>query len=170
MRLIYPSFIIFTALLIGPIAAEAQGDMSVAINVTLSDRATARLASDKESIIAFASYSAEPKKNAVATATKADAIGPDGMVDLTPTQESVEISGKGGAARITGKNIDAKRLSWITGPLHVNVNVASARKSSADNILDCDFIDGPLKKVQEAPITLRCGLIEGDHIETKLKP
>lgn len=53
----------------------------------------------------------------------------------------------------------------------VNVNVASARKSNQDNLLDCDFIDGAVAKVRKnAPITLHCYLIDEKHPETELKP
>ena len=161
---------VIAGLWIYPVVASAQSDYGVEINITLSAKAATHLAAKNESIIAIASYSGEPKKSSEAAANKVNAIGPDGMVNLTPTQESVEIPGKGGSAVISGKNIDKQRLSWVTGPLNVNINIMSARKASADNILDCDFIDGLLSKVQAAPITLHCGLIKGEHIETKLKP
>ena len=60
-------------------------------------------------------------------------------------------------------------LKWVEGDVKVNLNVASARKSSSDNLLGCDFIDGPLSKVQKQPVTLHCALIE-ENYDTELKP
>jgi hypothetical protein len=152
-------------------AAAAQSDMSVEINVALTKKAADRLAAEKEGMVAFADYSAPPKNGMAKAAKKIDAMGPDGMVSLQATDEHVQISGTGGTARITGKNIDQKRLAWITGPVNININVASARKSSnEENFLQCDFIDGPLSKVQKQPITVHCGLIKGDSMETTRKP
>jgi hypothetical protein len=61
----------------------------------------------------------------------------------------VGITGTGGQVRISGATVDPKRLDWLAGPANVNVNVASARKSSPDNLLDCDFIDGALANVRK---------------------
>ncbi|MCP9231117.1 hypothetical protein NMG46_12775 [Mesorhizobium sp. LMG 17147] len=44
-----------------------------------------------------------------------------------------------------------------------------ARKGSADNLLNGDFIDGPLCDVQREPVAVHCGLIE-ENVDTKLKP
>ena len=38
-----------------------------------------------------------------------------------------------------------------------------------DNLLGCDFIDGPLSNVQKQPVTLHCALIE-ENYDTELKP
>lgn len=155
--------IVASVLLAYALPAAAQDDMSVDVNVTLSEKAAAKLAADKEGIVVFASYYGDPKK----TAEKhADEIG---RIDLTPKDEEVEIPGKEGQARISGKTVDAKRLEWLAGPVMVNVSISSARKSSSDNILSCDFIDGPLSDAQKKPVTLHCGLIE-EGMETKQKP
>ncbi|MGH8182995.1 MAG: hypothetical protein ACREPH_04975 [Rhodanobacteraceae bacterium] len=65
--------------------------------------------------------------------------------------------------------IVANRLAMLDGPVMVNLNVASARKSSEDNLLACDFIEGKLTDVQKAPVALHCGLISG-HPQTTMKP
>ena len=80
------------------IIASAQSDCGGEINITLSAKAAARLAADKESIIPLARHSGEPKMNSEAAANKVNTIGPDGRVNLTPRQESVEIPGIGGPA------------------------------------------------------------------------
>jgi len=163
MRLV-PITIAATFLLTCSAPAASQGDMGFDVKVTLSRKAAAKLAAEKEGIVVFASYYGDPKPSAE---KHADEIG---QIDLTPQDEEVEISGAGGRAHISGAIVDAKRLDWLAGPVKVNVNVASARKSSSDNLLDCDFIDGPLADVRETPVTLHCYLIEEEHPDTELKP
>ncbi|ESW79891.1 hypothetical protein [Mesorhizobium sp. M0159] len=137
--------------------------MSFDINVTLSKKAAAKLAAEKERIVVFASYYGDPKRSAEKR------VNEIGQIDLTPQDEEVEIPGTAGHAHISGTKVDTKRLDWLAGPPEVNVNVASARKSSPDNLLSCDFIDGPLGDAQRKTVTLHCGLIE-EHVDTKLKP
>ncbi|WP_159589738.1 hypothetical protein [Chelativorans xinjiangense] len=163
MRLV-PVTIATTMLLACSLPAMAQGDMGFDLEVTLSEKAAAKLAAEKEGIVAFASYYGDPKRGAE---KHADEIG---QIDLTQQDEEVEISGSGGRAHISGAKVDTKRLDWLAGPAKVNVNIASARKSSSDNLLDCDFIDGALADVRKAPITLHCYLIEEEHPDTEMKP
>ncbi|MER8975982.1 MULTISPECIES: hypothetical protein [unclassified Mesorhizobium] len=144
------------------VPATAQTDMSFDVNVTLSKKAAAKLAAEKEGIVVFASYYGDPKRSA-------EKLNEIGQIDLTPQDEEVEIPGTAGHAHVSGAKVDAKRLDWLAGPAKVNVNVASARKSSPDNLLNCDFIDGPLSDVQRKPVTLHCGLIE-ENVDTKLRP
>jgi uncharacterized protein YecT (DUF1311 family) len=143
--------------------ATAQGDMGIDVNVTLSKKAAAKLAAAKEGIVVLADYYGDPKKSAE---THANEIG---QISLEQQGEKVEISGTGGHVHISGSKVDAKRLDWLSGPVRVNVNVASARKSGPDNLLSCDFIDGPLSNVQKQAVTLHCALIE-ENYDTELKP
>jgi len=152
-----------SVLLACAVPATAQGDMGFDVNVTLSKEAAAKLAAGKEGIVIFASYYGDPKRSAKKHTNEV------GQIDLTPQDEQVEIPGTGGHAHISGSRVDPKRLDWLAGAAKVNVNVASARKSSSDNLLDCDFIDGPLSDVQREPVTLHCGLIE-ENVDTKLEP
>lgn len=153
-----------SVLLACALPAIAQGDMSFDVDITLSKKAAAKLVAEKEGIVVFASYYGDPKPSAEKYANEV------GQIDLTPQDEEVEIPGSGGRAHISGTNVDAKRLDWLAGPAKVNVNVASARKSSSDNLLNCDFIDGPLADFRKAPVTLHCYLIEEQHPDTELKP
>ncbi|MER8379457.1 hypothetical protein NKJ09_25645 [Mesorhizobium sp. M0189] len=152
-----------SALLACAVPATAQGDLGFDVNVTLSKKAAAKLATEKEGIVVLASYYGDPKRSAEKHANEV------GQIDLTPQDEEVEIAGTAGHAHIGGTKVDTKRLDWLAGPPEVNVNVASARKSSPDNLLSCDFIDGPLSDVQRKPVTLHCGLIE-ENVDTKLRP
>jgi hypothetical protein len=153
-----------SALLACTVPATAQGDMGFDVDVTLSKKAAAKLVAEKEGIVVFASYYGDPKRNAEKHANEI------GQIDLTPQDEEVTIPGTGGNAHVSGARVDVKRLDWLAGPAKVNVNVASARKSSPDNLLACDFIDGALADVRKAPVTLHCYLIEEKHPETELKP
>lgn len=143
--------------------ATAQGDMGFDVNVTLSKKAAAKLAAEKERIVVFVDYYGDPKPSAEKHANEI------GQISLEQQDEQVEVPGTGGHAHISGAKVDKKRLDWLAGPPSVNVNIASARKSSSDNLLACDFIDGPLSDVQKAPVTLHCALIEEDY-DTELKP
>ncbi|WP_214477087.1 hypothetical protein [Mesorhizobium sp. dw_380] len=152
-----------SALLACAVQAAAQGNMGFDVNVTLSKKAAAKLAATKEEIVVFADYYGDPKRSAQKHANEI------GQISLAPQDEEVGIPHTGGHAHISGAKVDAKRLDWLAGPPKVNVNVASARKSSSDNLLGCDFIDGPLSDVQKKPVTLHCGLIE-ENLDTKLRP
>ncbi|MCC7321969.1 MAG: hypothetical protein IT542_13450 [Rubellimicrobium sp.] len=46
-----------------------------------------------------------------------------------------------------------------TDEVLINVNVFTARFAAEDNLIDCDFIDGPVAEVALAENTIRCGLI-----------
>lgn len=145
------------------VPATAQGNMGFDVNVTLSKKAAAKLAAEKEGIVALVDYYGDPKPSAEKHANEI------GQISLEQQNEQVAIPGTGGHAHISGAKIDMKRLDWLSGPPNVNVNVASARKSSSDNLLGCDFIDGPLSDVQKQPVTLHCALIE-ENYDTELKP
>ncbi|PQZ25320.1 hypothetical protein CQZ93_14485 [Ochrobactrum vermis] len=146
---------------IAPVAAGP--DMGFDVIVSLSDKAAAKLTTDHETIIAFASYYGDPKKSA---AKHVDEVG---QIDLSPSDETVEISGAGGKLHISGDKVEAKRIDWVNGPVKVNLNVASGRKAGPDNILSCDFIDGALSQVRKRPIKLHCSLIV-ENVENKLFP
>src|SRR5690606_11786572 len=151
-----------SVLLACAIPATAQ-DMGFDVTVTLSKKAAAKLKAEKEKIVVFASYYGEPKSSAEKHANEI------GQISVSPEDEDVEIAGTGGRAHISGAKVDKKTLNWVEGDVSVNVNVASARKSGSDNLLACDFIDGPVSNVQKAPVTLHCALIE-ENYDTELKP
>ncbi|QPC42047.1 hypothetical protein HW532_04580 [Kaustia mangrovi] len=145
--------------------AMAQGAMGFDVEVTLSRAAAAKLAAQKEGIVVFASYYGDPKRSAEKHANEI------GQISVSPKDETVEIPGSGGRTHIAGATVDTRRLGWLSGPARVNVNVASARKSDPDNLLDCDFIDGAVADVRKtAPVMLHCYLIAEDHPDTRMKP
>ena len=138
----------------------AQDDLAFSIEITLSQKAAAKLAALHEGIIVAALYSGDPAPGAE---KHTDEIG---RIDLG--REDVETPGKAGTVRVPGTKIKRNRFAWIKGPVLLNVNVYSARHSGPDNILACDFFDGNLEDAVHKPISLHCSLI-AEGAETKHK-
>ena len=131
--------------------AAAENCFAFSVQITLSKRAAAKLVDTSERLIVSASYSGNP----IPTAAKpADEIG---QIDLGI--EDVETPGKAGTVRVTGTKVNQDHLLWIKGPILLNVNVYSARRSGPDNILACDFFDGKLQDAVHKPLSLHCSLI-----------
>lgn len=146
----------------GSVAIAAE-KFSFDVNVTLSEKALAKLKAQNEGIIVAASYYGDPKPSARKHADEA------GRIDLDAGDEKVELPGNGGRATVTGGKVDSTRLAWLSGPVQVNVNVYSARKAGDDNLLSCDFIDGALADVVKTPVTLHCALID-EGTDNKRRP
>jgi hypothetical protein len=144
-------------LLACPIEAAADR-FAFTVQVTLSNRAAAKLVQASEGIIVSASYAGNPIPTA---AMHADEIG---QIDLGT--ENVEAPRKAGIVRVTGRNIAQDHLAWIKGPVLLNVNVYTARHSGPDNILACDFFDGKLEDAMRKPVALHCSLIV-ENVGTK---
>jgi hypothetical protein len=144
------------ALLLLTPPAPAQQDQPIIfafdVRITLSDLAAERLRTTREGIVVSAYYTGDPLPSAE---NRANQIG---TIDLGA--ENREVIGAEGLVRITGKKIDLRRLDWIKGPVMLNVNVYSARRTNPDNILSCDFFDGKLSSAVRKTPTLHCTLIE----------
>lgn len=150
------------AALLAPVSvAHADTSPAFDFNVTLSPKAAKKLASTKEGLTFAASYYGDPTKKAEKHANEV------GQIDLG--MERVDLPGKAGKVHVSGGDFDPRRLDWISGPVYVNVNVFSSRKSGPDNILSCDFIDTELKNVTGQVTTLNCFLIE-ESAQTNVKP
>jgi hypothetical protein len=129
----------------------SENQFAFTVRITLSPRAAATLAKTSEGMIVSASYSGEPLPSAV---KHADEIG---QIDLG--REEVEVPGKAATVRVTGTKVNREHLSWMKGPILLNVNVYSARHAGPDNILACDFFDGKLQQAVRQPVALHCSLI-----------
>lgn len=143
-----------------PAAHAAEKSFAFTVQITLSPKAAATLAKLSEGIVASATYAGEPVPAAI---QHADQIG---QIDLGT--ETVESSGKAGTVQITGTKVKRARIAWIKGPVLLNVNVYSARRSGPDNILACDFFDGTLQQAVRQPISLHCSLIT-ENVPTQHK-
>ncbi len=144
-----------TLLLLTPPAPAQQDQLIIFafdVRITLSDLAAERLKTTREGIVVSAYYTGDPLPSAE---NRANQIG---TIDLGA--ENREVIGAEGLVRITGKKVDLRRLDWIKGPVMLNVNVYSARRTNPDNILSCDFFDGKLSSAVRKTPTLHCTLIE----------
>jgi hypothetical protein len=122
------------------------------VKVSLSEKAFSTLQHRKEGIVISASYSGNPRPSAT---QHADQIG-----RVALGSQNVEIPGKPATVIVNGSGIKRGRLSWVHGPVLLNVNVYSARRSGPDNILACDFFDGRLRNAFRQPVQIHCSLIE----------
>jgi hypothetical protein len=134
---------------LGGLAAAAQ-NYGFVVDVTLSPKAAALLQAKKEGIKVSAEYMGDP------VAGKEAKAGDGGEIELG--NEIVTIPGASGRAIITGKTVNASRISWVK-EFDVNINVFTARLSSPDNLIDCDFFQDAVSKAQAKPLAISCKLI-----------
>ena len=107
------------------------------VSVSLSEKAAATLQHLDEGIVISASYSGKPRSSAK---QHADQVG-----QIALGNQNVEIPGKPATIIVNGSSLKRGRLSWVRGPVLLNVNAYSARRSGPNNILACDFFDGRLR-------------------------
>lgn len=138
-------------------ASTPQGPYSFQVHISFSEKAITKLQKLGERIIVSADYFGEPAP----TAEKHE----NEIGQITLGDEEVEVAAKEGSATISGTRVMQKRLSWIKGPVRLNVNVFSARHSGPNNILSCDFFDGNLSDARAHPMAIYCALIE-EHRQT----
>lgn len=152
-------FCALIVLLAGCAAAPAPQRLDFDVAVRLSPPAAARLAAQGEGLTVLASYYGAPKPGAE---IHADPIG-----QIALASESATLS-TAGTAHLTGAGVSPEALGWLAGPAYVNVNVYSARLSNPDNLLACDFFDGPLSHATAAPVALDCTLI-AERVATRAR-
>ena len=135
-----------------PVALATGSDafLPFTLGLTLSVPARDFLRDNKETVILYAAYYAYPIASASAQAN------PVGQIDLGKQQLPLP-----GAGTVTfdGSGFLAQRLALTKGQPQVNVNVASARKSGPDNVLNCDFFEAPLAVAAQRTHRLHCSLI-----------
>lgn len=128
------------------------------IDVTLTEKARTRLESGKETIVVLAALTGAPKRNASVTVNEA------GLVDLARGQITLS---RAGQAKFDSLFVPVSKLAQLSSQDYdVNVNVFSGRRSSQNNLLECDFLDGKISKIQPV-VTLKCGLIGEYSAQTK---
>lgn len=131
------------------------------LTLSLSEKLTAELTARGETIIVAAWYYGDPN------AAGAEHVDEMDLIQLG--EERIEVAPAAGPIRVTGGQVDAGKLGYVEGGVKVNVNTFSGRKSSEDNLISCDFIDGPVEELTAAPTEIFCGLITEDPVTT-LKP
>lgn len=140
--------------------ASAEEDTGFDVNIVLSEKAAAMLATRGEGMVIMVSYFGWPKPGAK---KHGDEVG---QIGFGPDRQ-IGIPGRAGQYHVPAVKLDPQRLGWLEGPVQVNVNIASARKSDPDNLLDCEIIDGPLAEARKASNTLPCRLIRDDPAPPK---
>jgi hypothetical protein len=133
-------------------SAYAANELEVAdyrIDVTLSEKAAAKLSAAREWVHISAFYygeAAKPKDG-------------DEMGQIWLGNEDADIEGAG-SVTFGQIKIDGKRLKLTKGrKAIVNINVYSSRKTLADNVLDCGLFEDKVDVAAKAPVTLDCKLI-----------
>ncbi len=123
------------------------------INVTFTPRAVEQLLATKERVTVDASYFG------IAVSETAPGVDDHGM-DVGLGGDMIEIDPANALVTTPGTGFDATNIASIKGEPEVLVNIYSARRTHADNILSCGIYQGPVKMAQEKPVDIRCDLIE----------
>ena len=145
--------LVAAGLLLAALSADAAASYGFKVQVALTPKAAALLASKHESIEVAAMYFGDPKPGAEKHA--------DEMDQINLGDERVVIPGANGTATITGTKVIARALAWTVKP-QVLINVYTARKASPDNLIDCGIFQDDVTKAQAAPIQIACKVI-GEH-------
>lgn len=127
------------------------------VEITLSQKAAAKLSSLSEGMVIAATYAGDPVPGAEKHANQI------GQIDLG--RQTIDISGRPQFVLIPAPHIRHDALSEIRGPILLNVNVYSARRHGPDNILSCDFFDGNLEEAVHKHLSLHCSLV-GEMADT----
>ena len=122
------------------------------LQISLSDDAAAALAPAKEGVVALISYEGDP-----APGVAASLVDEVGFVDLGNSE--VDVSGKS-KVLVDGSALKKDMLKYLQGEPRVNVNIASARRTFEDNVLNCSSFDDDIKVAVAKPVVLHCELLE----------
>lgn len=117
------------------------------VEVTLSPAAAAKLAESGEGITISTAYYGE---------AKGGVDSEKGQIDLGSEETSLDAAG---SVAMGGIELNEQGLGQIAGAPSMNLNVYSARKVFADNLLSCGMWDQPVAEIP-ATITISCALIE----------
>jgi len=133
--------------------AHAQGSYPIpafSVQVTLSSKATARLAALREGMTVVAYYTGEPSP---AGRRHADQMG---QINLG----SQEVALNGSTANFSGKTVKATEIEWVKDrDVQLLINVYSARRSGPNNLLDCGIYEDAVAAAAKAPVKIACKLI-----------
>ena len=155
---------VLTAALLAGGLASATAETPVAYHfelaLKLSDKLVAELTAKNETIIVAAYFYADANEKGAAEI--------DDMGRITLSDERTELPPVSGAVPVNGI-VDPGKLALTQGEVSVNVNIFSGRKSSEDNLIGCDFIDGPVSELTAQPTEIFCGLLTEDPV-TVMKP
>ena len=122
------------------------------IEVSLSQKANERLKKGKESIIVWAYFFGKPKDTTLKEYLKS------GGISLASTQ--IELTGDERVAKIENVKFSKSLYDSLADKdIQVLINVYSGRRSSPDNLLDCDLLEQKMSLVRDKKFTLKGKLI-----------
>jgi hypothetical protein len=135
-----------------PVPAATPAYPGFSVNVTLSNKAMAKMVAGKETVIVAGYLTGNPKPGALKKYV--DEMGEVGLGDI-----QTEV-GPGVIARFGPITLKQDAFAQTDKKdAQLLINVYSGRKSSPDNLLDCGIYEGPLKPVQGTIIPIACKLI-----------
>jgi hypothetical protein len=124
------------------------------VNVQLSDGARREFIASKETIIVSGSLTGHPKPGIDTRYLDIKS----GDVDIGEVKQEIR---PGETAIFDQLNLDPDALARIDSQgLHILMEVYSGRRSSKNNLLDCDDYDGGFEPIRGRTIVIRCQLIE----------
>jgi hypothetical protein len=129
------------------------------VDVAFSEKAMKKLTESRETVIAIAYFTGTPKVGIPFEQYKQFASRP-GAIGLG--ENEVEVL-PGETMNFSAPKLKRDALAFIDsqGP-QLLINVVSGRKSSKDNLLDCDIYEGSLKAAEGTTIRIYCKLIRGE--------
>lgn len=127
------------------------------VQLMLTPGASAKLKGMGEKVIVSNLYYGIAKAG-TAAAARAETLG-----QVTLADNPVEVDAVDQIVSVSVAPLDAARLKELEGeePLLL-INVYSARKAHADNLINCGIFDDKLAKAEEATIPIHCDLINPD--------
>jgi hypothetical protein len=132
------------AVMAGQLSAQ-----TVTIDLTFSDKALTELTTRGEGVVIATYWMGDPIPGAT---QKTNEIG-------TILLMSEDLTLHPGPARVVvGSNLSATPMDQVTVP-YMNVNVASARWTDENNLLDCDVLDDVVTKLAATSQKIHCKLI-----------
>lgn len=123
-----------------------------AVKVMPSENATTTLSKNKESVLVIAYLTGKPKPGA-----RKKYFAHPGPIGLGEIEVEVPV-GEVAKFREIEPKVDAFEQTdkQVPGLL---INVVSGRRSSKDNLLDCDIYEGPVAPIRDGVIPINCKLI-----------
>jgi hypothetical protein len=136
-------------------AAAGSASPEFSVSVRLSDAAKKKLIDSKETIIVAGYFTGHPKQGTERRYLDIKS----GQVDLGDVEAEIH---PGETATFNDLKLKSDALARIDSGPSILINVYSGRKSSKDNLLDCEVYDGGFESIHGRTIDIPCQLI-GEH-------
>ena len=122
----------------------------VTVNVSLSPKAEAQLASTGETIVVEAIYAGDPAPGVTVETNEF------GLVDMGKAQKELKA---GGIVKFEEDVIDKAMLPKVTGQPQIMLNIRSGKKASPTNVLACPFYWDSVKVASAKTVDIACKLL-----------